>query len=252
VKHIVGFSGGVDSQATALWVRQRFPTADVILLNSDAGGNEHPITTEFIQNYSRTIHPVVMVESQVQDMGNKAKEKIAELGLDPADPLTFDTLAMLKGTFPGIKMRFCTTHLKLIPQLRWINDRKESLLADGYERYVGVRRDESLARSLVDERQYDDMFLCWLNRPLADWTKYEVFEFLAKAGEPTNPLYQLGFARVGCAPCVNSSKEDIRLWASRFPEMIDKVRAWEVKAGRSFFPRVMPGKTWGMIDEVVE
>ena len=29
-KHIVGFSGGIDSQACALWVRNRFPREDVI------------------------------------------------------------------------------------------------------------------------------------------------------------------------------------------------------------------------------
>ena len=37
MKHIVGFSGGIDSQAAALWVLNRFPREDVILLNSDAG-----------------------------------------------------------------------------------------------------------------------------------------------------------------------------------------------------------------------
>ena len=41
MKHIVGFSGGIDSQACARWVLNRFPVEDVILLNSDAGGNEH-------------------------------------------------------------------------------------------------------------------------------------------------------------------------------------------------------------------
>lgn len=42
MKHIVGFSGGIDSQACARWVLNRFPKEDVILLNSDAGANEHP------------------------------------------------------------------------------------------------------------------------------------------------------------------------------------------------------------------
>lgn len=49
MKHIVGFSGGIDSQACARWVLNRFPKEDVILTNSDAGGNEHPLTTEFVQ-----------------------------------------------------------------------------------------------------------------------------------------------------------------------------------------------------------
>lgn len=52
MKHIVGFSGGIDSQACARWVLNRYPAGEVILLNSDAGGNEHPLTTEFIAWYS--------------------------------------------------------------------------------------------------------------------------------------------------------------------------------------------------------
>jgi 7-cyano-7-deazaguanine synthase in queuosine biosynthesis len=53
-KHIVGFSGGIDSQACARWVLDRFPGEDVILLNSDAGGNEHPLTTSFVDKPAST------------------------------------------------------------------------------------------------------------------------------------------------------------------------------------------------------
>jgi hypothetical protein len=68
VKHIVGFSGGIDSQAAARWVLNRYPKEDVILLNSDAGGNEHPITSAHITWYSEHIHPVVCVSPRVADI----------------------------------------------------------------------------------------------------------------------------------------------------------------------------------------
>src|SRR4029077_4844834 len=58
MKHIVGFSGGIDSQACALWVRNRFPAQDVILLNTNAGRNESPLTEAFISHYSETVFPV--------------------------------------------------------------------------------------------------------------------------------------------------------------------------------------------------
>ena len=60
VKHVVGFSGGIDSRATARWVLNRYPPEDVILINSDVGGHEHPITTEFVHKYSETVHPVIV------------------------------------------------------------------------------------------------------------------------------------------------------------------------------------------------
>ncbi len=58
---------------------------------------------------------------------------------------------------------------------------------------------------------------------------------MKRHGEPINPLYALGFDRVGCAPCINSGKDDILNWAERFPEMIDKIRSWEATSGHTFF-----------------
>jgi len=250
--HIVGFSGGADSQATALWCRRNFDPKKVILLNSDAGGNEHPLTTEFIARYSRDVHPVVMLSPEIRDMAGRAKGKIAELGLSPEDPLTFGLLGVLKGCFPSRKAQFCTQHLKLEPQKRWIDANRAELLSEGFERYAGVRRDESAQRAHVLEREWDDTFGCWLNRPICTWSKFEVFAYLKSAGEEINPLYTLGFGRVGCAPCINSSKEDILLWATRFPEMIDKVRRWEQEAGRTFFRPIVPGLDINWIDQVVD
>lgn len=91
---VVGFSGGADSQATALWVRQRFPPNEIILLNSNAGGNEHPITEEFIRRYSETVFPVTVVKALVKDMGNRAVARRQELYAED-DELTFERLAGL-------------------------------------------------------------------------------------------------------------------------------------------------------------
>lgn len=130
---------------------------------------------------------------------------------------------------------------------------RENLTARGikYQRYIGVRRDESHARSGTPDSACDDYFDCVSHYPLASWTKQQVFAFLRQHGEEVNPLYRLGFARVGCAPCINSGKEDVLLWATRFPEMIDKVRRWEQKNGRTFFAPCVPGLevNWG--DDVI-
>jgi len=42
------------------------------------------------------------------------------------------------------------------------------------------------------------------------------------------------------------------LWASRFPEMIEKVREWERRVGRTFFAPCVPGKEINWVDEVVD
>lgn len=249
LKHVVGFSGGIDSQACADWVLENFPKEDVILMNSNAGGNEHPLTTEHVEWYSANVHPVVLVEPIVADMDGREREEIERRGLKPTDPLTFDLLASLKKCWPTGLQQFCTTHLKLEPQRRWI---REHLSDVAYIRYSGVRRDESERRKNTPRLSWDKYFDCELVCPLAEWTKEECFAFVQGRGERINPLYMMGFSRVGCAPCVNSTKDDIREWAARSPEMIDKVREWERRVGKPFFRKDKATDPDMWIDEQVQ
>lgn len=255
MKHIVGFSGGIDSQACARWVLNRYPAEDVILLNSDAGENEHPLTTEFIAWYSANVHAVITVSAIVSDVWETpgfAETK----GLDGNAPLDFGMLLKLKGRPVASMARYCTTILKLKPQRRWIceNFGPSGQYADcDFERYTGVRRSESEARKDTPYREWDSFFDCWLNNPLCEWLKEKCFEFVQAHGERVNELYRLGFGRVGCAPCALCAKEDIANWAIRSPEMIDKIRRWEQNSGVTFFQpiRVGKGKQINRVDEVV-
>jgi 3'-phosphoadenosine 5'-phosphosulfate sulfotransferase (PAPS reductase)/FAD synthetase len=165
-------------------------------------------------------------------MDGRKSAEIARRGLKPTDPLQFDLLASLKKCWPTGTQQFCTTHLKLEPQRRWI---RENLADVAITRYSGVRRDESQRRKDTPERAWDEYFDCELVCPLVEWTKDQCFRFVKDRGEKINPLYTMGFSRVGCAPCVNSNKAEIREWAARFPEMIDKVREWEKRVNRPFF-----------------
>jgi 3'-phosphoadenosine 5'-phosphosulfate sulfotransferase (PAPS reductase)/FAD synthetase len=250
MKHIVGFSGGIDSQACARWVLNRYPEEDVILLNSNAGGNEHPLTEAFVEEYSQKVHPVLNVEAIVRDINRPmSEERLEKWGVTLDSKLSFEIAAALKGRFPASHMQFCTEALKLQPQRRWM---RENLTDGDYVRYSGVRRQESHRRSKRLAQEWDDFFDCQLANPLVDWTKQMCFDYVRHHEEPINPLYSLGFERVGCAPCVNSSKRDIKLWVDRFPEMIDKVRQWEKKVGKTFFMAMVPGLPINWIDDVVQ
>lgn len=254
MKHVLGFSGGIDSQACACWLLDKYSPADVILLNTQAGKNEHPITVEFVAEYSRTVHPVIVITPLVKDLLNRGTKpgqaRDRRQQFDDEEELTFDRLAFVKGIFPSRKAQFCTQHLKLEPQKRWSD---ENLLARGidYTRYTGVRADESNDRAKLPEKQWDDYFDVELHRPLLTWTKEQCFAFVKAHREAYNPLYTMGFGRVGCAPCINSNKEDILNWATRFPEMIDKVRWWEKEVGRTFFAPMVPGMVLNFVDDVV-
>lgn len=254
MKHIVGFSGGVDSQMCLRQVRDKFGDDDVIALNSDVGGHEHPITTQFVKWYSENVFPVVTVTPLIKDLGGRGtmtdigRQRRAEFAED--DQLTFDRLAYIAQIFPSRRRQFCTEHLKLWPLRRWILD---NVTGKGFsfEQYAGVRCDESSKRAETPDRQWNDFFDCWVNYPIRCWSKMECFATLKLRGEKVNPLYEHGFGRVGCAPCVNSGKDDVREWAARFPEMLDKVRDWERNVGSTFFAPCVPGMAMNWVDDVV-
>lgn len=248
MKHVLGFSGGADSEAVYCWLIDRFPVEDIILLHSNAGNNENPINDRFVENFSATVHPVIMVNAQIGDMW--ATPGMSERkGYDPLATLDFVTMAEIKKRFPARKAQFCSEILKLAPQKKWMLVN----IPDGdYERYTGVRRDESGNRKDTPFREWDNYFDCYVNHPIADWTKDQCFETIKAHGLPINILYLMGFGRVGCRLCINSSKEDIRLVADKFPEIIDDIELWEKRVGKTYFPPIVPGRYMNFIREVVE
>jgi hypothetical protein len=60
-----------------------------------------------------------------------------------------------------------------------------------------------------------------------------VFDFLEKKGVPPNPLYALGYGRVGCFPCIHANKTELSLlpdWAW------NRLEEYENQLKRSWFP----------------
>jgi 3'-phosphoadenosine 5'-phosphosulfate sulfotransferase (PAPS reductase)/FAD synthetase len=161
----------------------------------------------------------------------------------------------IKGCPPSRKRQFCTDHLKLAPMRRWIREHfgpSGRFAGQSFVRYKGVRRDESQGRKNTAYEEWDDYYDCTTYAPLVDWPKQWCFDYVKAHGEPINPLYALGFKRVGCAPCINSNREDILNWSTRFPEMIDKIRAWEQRTGLTFFmPMERDGRRNNM-DQVLD
>ncbi len=248
MKYIVGYSGGIDSQAALLWSLENYDPADVMAVNTQAGRNEHPLTVAHVAEISRTVCHIEVVTPRISDIWyGPGRNEVASLIPRANEELTFEELAKWKHRFPSRRAQFCTEFLKLRPIRRWIGEN----VADEYERVSGIRNDESAARASRQPREWDDFFDCWLVNPIVTWTKQECFDYVKRSGQPINPLYTLGFNRVGCAPCINSGKDDITNWALRFPEMIDKVRDWERSVGKTFFAPCVPGMVLNFVDDVV-
>lgn len=204
-----GLSGGKDSTAAALWlVHESGVPLEPIRFTFCNTHNEHEFTYEHIRMLDGRLrnwgcHPVVWLEP--------------ELG--------FYELALKKKRFPSRKARFCTQFLKVIPTRNDVL----ALLREGHdvELYSGVRAQESPDRAKLPERGFDDGFACVVNRPLLRWSIDDVMRYHARFGVPLNPLYGYGAKRVGCFPCINSRKSEIKLISIHFPERIDQIREQE-------------------------
>ena len=84
------------------------------------------------------------------------------------------------------------------------------------------------------------MFGCTVNRPLLRKSLADVLAMHEKYGVPLNPLYGYGFTRVGCFPCINSNKSEVRLISIHFPERIDQLRTQEKNFSTFFARKTVP------------
>ncbi|HEY7660153.1 MAG TPA: phosphoadenylyl-sulfate reductase [Actinomycetota bacterium] len=84
---------------------------------------------------------------------------------------------------------------------------------------TAFRRDSSPTRANAPiVEQYDlepGRFIVKIN-PVAAWSRREAWAYLKEHGLPHNPLYELGYASIGCAPCTRQ----------RFPGEPDRAGRW--------------------------
>jgi phosphoadenosine phosphosulfate reductase len=69
---------------------------------------------------------------------------------------------------------------------------------------TAMRRDSAWTRKntpILDQYELEPgMWLVKIN-PIANWTRREAWGYLKEHDLPHNPLYELGYASIGCAPC---------------------------------------------------
>ena len=124
---IVTFSGGKDSLAALLWVRNNM-TNNFTTVFCDTGW-ESPITYKYIEYVNQKLNLNLIT----------LKSKKYEGMID---------LAAKKGRFPSTKARFCTEELKSKPMVDYMLDEvKEHCLV-----IQGIRGYESAARALMNKQ----------------------------------------------------------------------------------------------------
>jgi 3'-phosphoadenosine 5'-phosphosulfate sulfotransferase (PAPS reductase)/FAD synthetase len=199
---IVSLSTGKDSVALDLWLTELGIEHERIFLDTRW---DHPAVREHLEYLRGKLGPITELSG----------------------PLGMVELIRKKGMFPSRARRFCTEELKTFPARDYLNARINA--GDDVINAVGIRRDESEARSNMSEWEWMDGFDCEVWRPLIMWSLEDVVAIHKHHDVRPNGLYLLGMDRVGCWPCINSNKGELRRLAELDPARIDELRQLEAE-----------------------
>ena len=236
-------SGGKDSTAVALLALERRKShsdMDLVFVFADTD-HETGTTYEYLDYLEVKLNieivrvRAVNTENQWKLGRNRVikrcienktpiKEIVEKLAIMKPSGNNFLDKALWKGILPSVVNRYCTEKLKIDP----INEQIiRPLKKQGYKiaQWLGVRKDESSARqrtTLFNKRKG-----VYYYHPIRNWTEKQVFDYISSMGLKRNPMYDQGFTRVGCAPCVFARMKEKELMAELYPECIDRVAGWE-------------------------
>jgi DNA sulfur modification protein DndC len=236
---VVNHSGGKDSQAMYLLLRQVVPTAQLVIVHADLGPVEWAGAPQHIAA-TTSGEPIHMCRSR-----RTLLQMIEE-----------------RGMFPSPKQRQCTSDLKRGPIERTIRGITWSRRAAGIAAWglvvncMGMRAQESSGRKKLTPFKFNDgnskagrEWYDWL--PIHAWTEEQVFAEIALAGQQPHVVYSLGMTRFSCCFCIMASEQDLRTaarLATTRPELLNDPRLYEKYVGleRSTGQvMLMPSKTHG-------
>lgn len=113
VRHILSLSGGKDSAALAIYLRDKIPDIEYVFCDTE---KELPETEDYLNRLQAYLGKPIRVLKH--------------------DGRTFDHwLVIFNNYLPSAQMRWCTRHLKLIPFEKYVGN-------DQVVNYIGIRADE--------------------------------------------------------------------------------------------------------------
>lgn len=202
-RHVLGLSGGRDSAALAVYVRQTMPEIDVDYFFTDTG-KELPEVYEFLGRLEGFLGKPI-------------------LRLNPRRDFDF-WLREYDNFLPSPQTRWCTRQLKLAPFEQWVRPMLDS--GDKVYSYVAIRADEDYREGYTSKHPN-----LKVNIPFreAGIDKAGVMEILESSGVGL-PRYYEWRSRSGCTFCFFQQKiEWVRL-RERHPEAFEDAKAYEKTA----------------------
>ena len=201
-RHVLGLSGGKDSSALAIYMRDRVAEMEYYFCDT---GKELPETYEYLEKLEAYLgKPIARLNSERD----------------------FDHwLELYGGYLPSSRMRWCTRQLKLKPFEEFIGD-------DPAVSYVGIRADENRSGYISTKPNIESVF------PFKEdgITRADVFRFLEESGVGL-PKYYEWRTRSGCYFCFFQRKIEWVGLKERHPDLFELAKSYEKvdpESGESF------------------
>lgn len=218
---VVNHSGGKDSQAMMIKIRNLVPHHQIMIVHAHLPGVEWPGTQEHIEDTCA---------------GHEIRTTQAVK--------TFFEMARHRGMWPSPKYRQCTSDLKRGPIEKTIRHELKARNLHLVVNCMGLRAEESSARSKAQVFKLNERnskagreWYDWL--PIHDMLIGEVFSNIAQAGEKPHWAYAAGMSRLSCCFCIMSSQADLETAARLNPDLFAKYVELEREIDHSF---MMPKK----------
>jgi hypothetical protein len=209
VRHVMGISGGKDSAALALFMRDRVPQMEYFFCDT---GSELPETYEYLDRLETAL-------------GKPIQRLNSDRGFD-------HWLWVYQGALPSPQMRWCTKAMKIKPLEEWIGDRPTFS-------YIAIRADEHRDGYISHKPNITAVY------PFkeANIDKDGVLRILDDAGLGL-PTYYSWRTRSGCYFCFFQRKAEWVGLADHHPDLFEQAVAYEDKV--NYEAQAMQGRqyTW--------
>ena len=191
-RHILSLSGGKDSAALAVLMRDRIPEMEYVFCDTR---KELPETYEYLDKLEAYL-------------GKAIVRLNADRGFD-------HWLELYGGYLPSSRMRWCTRQLKIKPFEEYVGE-------DHVINYIGLRADEDRQGYISSKPNLHAKY------PFKEegLVKADVFRILEESGVGV-PTYYEWRSRSGCYFCFFQRKSEWAGLRERHPDLFEKAKAYE-------------------------
>src|SRR5262245_13311577 len=212
-RHVLLLSGGKDSTALALYMRNKHPERNFEYVFCDTH-KELPETYEYLAR----------IEAYLGKAITRLSSGLGERGFD-------HYLKIFGGYLPSPKMRWCTRQLKIEPFEKYVAD-------DPVFLYVGIRADENRSGYISTKANIRPVF------PFKEdgIKKPDVMRILEESGVGL-PKYYEWRSRSGCYFCFFQQRAEWVRLKERHPDLFEMAKRYE---------KVEEGYTWSVKESLSE